>query len=85
MSEEELVELLERFESKVTGRLLEIVDDNWKEVGNELRRMREEIKIEHSDLENRAITAETKLKLYEAMFEKLNLNLELDKKEVKND
>lgn len=80
MTEERLVELLECFENKLTGRLLEIVDDNWKAFNTVLQGMREEIKKEHSDLENRAITAETKLKLYEAMFEKLNLNLELNKK-----
>ena len=80
MKEEELDELLERFEGKVISRLLEIVDDNWKVFNTELQKTREEIKRGYSDLESRAITAETKLRLYEAMFEKLNLNLELDKK-----
>ena len=80
MKEEELDELLERFEGKVISRLLEIVDDNWKVFNMELQKTREEIKRGYSDLESRAITAETKLRLYDAMFEKLNLNLELDKK-----
>lgn len=45
--------------------------------------LREDIKREHEDLSMRAIKAETKLKLYEGLFSKLNLNMEL--KNVQNE
>lgn len=42
-----------------------------------IEKVRDEIKQEHEDLLMRAINAETKLKLYEGLFSKLNLNLEV--------
>lgn len=36
------------------------------------------MKKEHEDLIKRAITAETKIKLYEQLLNKLNLNIELN-------
>lgn len=79
MTEEEMVKLFQEFKDTV----YRILEDNTSIFYEELRRTRGEIEKEHSELEDRAITAETKLKLYEAMFEKLNLNLELSKKRGK--
>ena len=59
--------------------------ENWNnyfapaltEINTKIETLRAEIEKEHEELKTRAITAETKLKLYEALFGKLNLNLEV--------
>lgn len=71
MSEEELNSLLcenwnNYFAPALTG------------IDNKIERLRAEIEKEHEELKTRAITAETKLKLYEALFGKLNLNMEVE-------
>lgn len=43
-----------------------------------IERLKSEIEIERIELKDKLVKAETKLKIYEAMFEKLNLNINLD-------
>ena len=86
MNKEETVDLanlFSQFETEFINRMLDLLDNNTRIFYEELRRTRDEIEKERSEWKDRAITAETKLKLYEAMFEKLNLNLELNSKEGK--
>lgn len=86
MNKEETVDLANlfaQFETEFINRMLDLLDNNTRIFYEELRRTRDEIEKERSEWKDRAITAETKLKLYEAMFEKLNLNLELNSKEGK--
>ena len=50
------------------------IDYRIGRLGDEIRH---EFEKEQEDLSKRVIKAETKLKLYEALFSKLNLNMEL--------
>lgn len=46
-------------------------------VYGEMERLKDEIGIERVELKDKLTKAEAKLKIYEAMFEKLNLNINL--------
>lgn len=46
-------------------------------IDNKIEKLRNDIRKEHEDLLMRAVNAETKLKLYENLFSKLNLNMEM--------
>lgn len=43
-----------------------------------IERLKSEIEIERIELKDKLVKAETKLKIYEAMFKKLNLNVNLN-------
>lgn len=43
-----------------------------------IERLKDEISIERVELKDKLVKAEARLKIYEAMFEKLNLNINLD-------
>lgn len=43
-----------------------------------IERLKSEIEIERIELKDKLVKAEAKLKIYEAMFEKLSLNINLD-------
>lgn len=43
-----------------------------------MERLKSEIETERVELKSKLVKAESKLKIYEAMFEKLNLNIDLD-------
>lgn len=47
------------------------------DIKNEIAALRRDMEKEHEDLQTRATTAETKLKLYEGLFSRLNLNMEV--------
>lgn len=70
MSEEEINKLLCKFYNDHISFDLNSIDVR-------LEKLREDIKKEHEDLLMRAVNAETKLKLYEGLFSKLNLNMEV--------
>ena len=74
MSEEERNELLNylfnRYHRDYLAPILENMDSR-------MEKLRDDIKKEHEDLLIRAVNAETKLKMYEAIFSKLNLNMEV--------
>lgn len=42
-----------------------------------MERLKSEIEIERVELKDKLVKAEAKLKIYEAMFKKLNLNIDL--------
>lgn len=42
-----------------------------------MERLKSEIEIERLELKDKLVKAEAKLKIYEAMFKKLNLNIDL--------
>lgn len=73
MSEEEINKLLCDYHNNYLSPILTSIDVK-------IEKLRDDIKKEHEDLLMRAVNAETKLKLYEGLFSKLNLNME-----VKND
>ena len=67
--------------SKVINKLYnDYLSYTLNDIKNEIMELRRNMQKEHEDLLTRATTAETKLKLYEGLFSKLNLNME-----VKND
>ena len=70
MSEEEFSKAISKFYNEYLS--YELIS-----IRNEVTKIREDMKKEHEDLLMRATTAETKLKLYEGLFSKLNLNMEL--------
>jgi hypothetical protein len=70
MSEEEMSNLWSKY-------LNEFISPVLTDIGHNIEKLRDEIRIEHEDLWKRAIDAETKLKLYEDLFKKLNLDLEI--------
>ena len=43
-----------------------------------MERLKNEIEIDRVELKDKLVKAEAKLKIYEAMFKKLNLNINLD-------
>ena len=71
MKEEEINNLLYKYHNNYAVPILTSMD-------TKIERLREDIRKEHEDLLMRAVNAETKLKLYEAIFNKLNLNVSLD-------
>ena len=71
MKEEEINNLLYKYHNNYAVPILTSMD-------TKIERLREDIRKEHEDLLMRAVNAETQLKLYEAIFNKLNLNVSLD-------
>ena len=70
MSEEEINNLLCKNWNNYFAPVLTDID-------NKIEKLRDDIRKEHEDLLMRAVNAETKLKLYEGLFNKLNLNMEV--------
>lgn len=76
MSEEELNHILCEFHNKCLAPILTGIDSKITSIDFRIERVRDEIKKEHEELLMRAVNAEAKLKLYEELFNKLNLNIE---------
>lgn len=70
MTEEEINRLLCDYLNNYLSPILTSIDSR-------IEKLRDDIKKEHEDLLMRAVNAETKLKLYEGLFSKLNLNMEV--------
>lgn len=77
MSKEELDKLFYDFYNNYLSYTLTGIDNRLAELRNSMEK-------EHEELKTRVIEAETKLKLYEAIFNKLNLNIDI-KQEVNNE
>lgn len=73
MKEEEIKKLLNDYNNQFSG----CWSHNFVSIQNAIDKLREDNKKEREDLLMRAINAETKLKLYESLFSKLNLNMEV--------
>ena len=76
MSEEDLDKKLAHFE----GRIIDVMCNNLNPVYTSIEGLKSEIKAERAELESKLVKAEARLKIYEAMFEKLNLNINLDQR-----
>lgn len=70
MSEEEFARVVNKLYNDCLSYTL-------NDIKNEIAELRRNMEKEHEDLLTRATTAETKLKLYEGLFSKLNLNMEV--------
>ena len=75
MSEEDFDKKLMRLE----GRIIDAMYNNLNPVYGSIEKLKSEIKAERAELKDKLVKAEAKLKIYEAMFEKLNLNINLGK------
>ena len=62
------------------GRIIEALDGNINRFYMTVEGLRSELKSERAELEGKLVKAEAKLKIYEAMFEKLNLNINLNQR-----
>ena len=76
MKEEDFDKKLADLEGRITNVLIE----NTNQLYAAAERMRSDIKAERVELEDKLVKAEARLKIYEAMFEKLNLNINLDQR-----
>ena len=76
MSKEELNHILCEFHNTHLAPILTGIDSKIRSTDFRIERVRDEIKKEHEELLMRAVNAEAKLKLYEELFNKLNLNIE---------
>lgn len=74
MSEEDIDKKLAELEGTIRNDLNNYITP----VYGSIERLKNEIGIERVELKDKLVKAETKLKIYEAMFEKLNLNINLD-------
>ena len=73
MSEEDFDKKLADLE----GRIRNDLNNYITPVYGSMERLKTEIEIERVELKDKLVTAEAKLKIYEAMFKKLNLNINL--------
>ena len=73
MSDEEIRKLFCDYHNNYLCPILDGIDSR-------IEKLREELKKEHEDLLMRAVNAETKLKLYETLFSRLNLHMEVKNK-----
>ena len=74
MSEEDFDKKLMELEGNITNSLNNYITP----VYGSMERLKSEIEIERVELKDKLVKAEAKLKIYEAMFKKLNLNIDLD-------
>lgn len=74
MSEEDFDKKLMELE----GAIVNALDNYITPVYGSIERLKSEIGLERVELKDKLVKAEAKLKIYEAMFEKLNLNINLD-------
>lgn len=73
MSEEDFDKKLMNLEGNIRNDLNNYITP----VYGEMERLKDEIGIERVELKDKLVKAEAKLKIYEAMFKKLNLNINL--------
>lgn len=62
------------------GRVIDALYNNINQVYASIEGLKSQLKTERAELENKLVKAEARLKIYEAMFEKLNLNINLDQR-----
>lgn len=62
------------------GRIIDSINSNLNQVYRSIEDLESRLKTERAELENKLVKAEARLKIYEAMFEKLNLNINLDQR-----
>ena len=74
MSEEDFDKKLADLEGRIRNDLNNYVTP----VYGSMERLKTEIEVERVELKDKLVKAEAKLKIYEAMFKKLNLNINLD-------
>lgn len=74
MSEEDFDKKLADLEGTIRNDL----NDYLTPVYGSIERLKSEIESERAELKSKLVKAEAKLKIYEAMFEKLNLNINLN-------
>lgn len=74
MSEEDIDKKLAELEGTIRNDLNNYITP----VYGSIERLKSEIEIERVELKDKLVKAETKLKIYEAMFKKLNLNVNLN-------
>lgn len=74
MSEEDFDKKLAELEGTIRNDLNNYITP----VYGSIERLKSEIETERVELKSKLVKAEAKLKIYEAMFEKLNLNINLD-------
>lgn len=74
MSEEDIDKKLAELEGTIRNDLNNYITP----VYGSIERLKSEIETERVELKSKLVKAESKLKIYEAMFEKLNLNIDLD-------
>lgn len=60
------------------GRIIDAISNDLNQIYMTIERLKSEIKNERAELEDKLVKAEARLKIYEAMFEKLNLNIDLN-------
>ena len=76
MNEEEINKILCEFHNNYLAPALTSLDFR-------IEKLRDDMKKEHEDLLMRAANAETKLKLYEGLVSRLNLNMEVKNEATK--
>lgn len=74
MSEEDFDKKLADLE----GRIRNDLNNYITPVYGSMERLKTEIEVERVELKDKLVKAEAKLKIYNAMFKKLNLNINLD-------
>ena len=74
MSEEDIDKKLAELEGTIRNDLNNYITP----VYGSMERLKNEIEIERVELKDKLVKAEAKLKIYEAMFKKLNLNISID-------
>ena len=74
MSEEDFDKKLADLEERIRNDLNNYITP----VYGSMERLKTEIEVERVELKDKLVKAEAKLKIYEAMFKKLNLNINLD-------
>lgn len=77
MNEEDFDKKLLDLEGNITNSLNNYITP----VYGSIERLKSEIETERVELKDKLVKAEAKLKIYEAMFEKLNLNIDLSHSE----
>lgn len=71
----------EDFDKKLTyleGNIRNDLNNYITPVYESMERLKTEIEIERVELKDKLVKAEAKIKIYEAMFKKLNLNISID-------
>lgn len=71
MSEEEINRILDHFYNNYLSHSL-------NDIARQVERLKESMEREQNELKLRVAEAETKLRLYEAVFNKLNLNIDIN-------
>jgi len=78
----------EDFDKKLAylkGQIIDAIYNSLNPVYTSIERLKSEIKAERAELEDKLVKAEARLKIYEAMFDKLNLNINLSQRGEEED